>query len=334
MAARVCMGEAALRKLHELEFDVGRVVSGFGSCPLPPVAETNPEAIGRTNDAVLYGGQVELHRRRPRRGARGDRSAPAGLGLERLRRAVRQGARGAPTGTSTRSTRCSSVRPRCASRAYRAGAAFTPGAWTSTSSSGPSGDERAAARGPRSSRRSPPPSTRTERSTAPRWAWNGETRRSSSSPTARRVRYATCGATGAAVVNLTDEILLFFTQAALGDPQPPTRPTATIDGAVLADACSWREVTVAAIDANGPRAPGHHPRRGSWNRARVPRLQPGPSRGAEASIIAWRARWLPSGEIRAELERLQVLVDKTAGPQEREAMELVRRHVRAAVGSG
>ena len=53
-------------------------------------------------------------------------------------------------------------------------------------------------------------------------------------------------ATGAAVVNLTDDILL-FTQAALGDPQPPTRPTATIDGAVLADACSWREVTVAAI---------------------------------------------------------------------------------------
>jgi methenyltetrahydromethanopterin cyclohydrolase len=36
------------------------VVSGFGSCPLPPVARTDPEAIGRTNDAVLYGGQVEL----------------------------------------------------------------------------------------------------------------------------------------------------------------------------------------------------------------------------------------------------------------------------------
>ena len=41
-------------------FDVRRVVSGFGSCPLPPVAKTDPEAIGRTNDAVLYGGQVEL----------------------------------------------------------------------------------------------------------------------------------------------------------------------------------------------------------------------------------------------------------------------------------
>ena len=54
------MVETALHKLHELEFDVGRVVSGFGSCPLPPVARTDPEAIGRTNDGVLYGGQVEL----------------------------------------------------------------------------------------------------------------------------------------------------------------------------------------------------------------------------------------------------------------------------------
>jgi methenyltetrahydromethanopterin cyclohydrolase len=58
VAARVV--ETALHKLHELDFDVGQVVSGFGSCPLPPVARTDPEAIGRTNDAVLYGGQVEL----------------------------------------------------------------------------------------------------------------------------------------------------------------------------------------------------------------------------------------------------------------------------------
>jgi hypothetical protein len=54
----------------------------------------------------------------------------------------------------------------------------------------------------------------------------------------------------------------------------------------------------------------------------------------EASIIASRARWLAPEEIRAELERLQVLVDKTAGPREREAMQLVRGHVRAAVGGG
>jgi hypothetical protein len=139
-------------------------------------------------------------------------------------------------------------------------------------------------------------------------------------------------ARGAAVVNLTDDILL-FTQAALSDPHPPTRATATIDGAVLADACSWREVTVETIDASGPRArvTTHVVGRGvgreflGFNRARHAVL--------EASIIASRAHLLPAGKIRVELERLQVLVDKTAGPREHEAMELVRRHVNAAVGS-
>jgi methenyltetrahydromethanopterin cyclohydrolase len=58
VAARVV--ETALHKLHELDFDVRRVVSAIGSCPLPPVSRTDPEAIGRTNDAVLYGGQVHL----------------------------------------------------------------------------------------------------------------------------------------------------------------------------------------------------------------------------------------------------------------------------------
>jgi methenyltetrahydromethanopterin cyclohydrolase len=58
IAARVV--ETALHKLHELDFDVRKVVSGFGSCPLPPVAGDDMEAIGRTNDAMLYGGQVHL----------------------------------------------------------------------------------------------------------------------------------------------------------------------------------------------------------------------------------------------------------------------------------
>ncbi|MEA2380209.1 MAG: methenyltetrahydromethanopterin cyclohydrolase [Solirubrobacteraceae bacterium] len=58
VAARIV--ETALHKLHEIDFDVRRIVSGFGTCPLPPVAKSDPEAIGRTNDAVLYGGQVEL----------------------------------------------------------------------------------------------------------------------------------------------------------------------------------------------------------------------------------------------------------------------------------
>jgi methenyltetrahydromethanopterin cyclohydrolase len=52
--------ETALHKLHELKFDVRRVVSGFGTAPLPPVAGDDLTGIGRTNDAILYGGSVTL----------------------------------------------------------------------------------------------------------------------------------------------------------------------------------------------------------------------------------------------------------------------------------
>jgi methenyltetrahydromethanopterin cyclohydrolase len=52
--------ETALHKLHELRFDLSQVVSGFGSAPLPPVGRDELHAIGRTNDAILYGGRVVL----------------------------------------------------------------------------------------------------------------------------------------------------------------------------------------------------------------------------------------------------------------------------------
>jgi methenyltetrahydromethanopterin cyclohydrolase len=52
--------ETALHKLHAIGYDVKKIASGFGSAPLPPIAADDLAAIGRTNDAVLYGGQVTL----------------------------------------------------------------------------------------------------------------------------------------------------------------------------------------------------------------------------------------------------------------------------------
>ncbi|MCE9604697.1 MAG: methenyltetrahydromethanopterin cyclohydrolase [Planctomycetia bacterium] len=52
--------ETALHKLHETGFDMSRIVSAFGTAPLPPVAKNDLAAIGRTNDAILYGGDVTL----------------------------------------------------------------------------------------------------------------------------------------------------------------------------------------------------------------------------------------------------------------------------------
>ncbi|MBN1852955.1 MAG: methenyltetrahydromethanopterin cyclohydrolase [Pirellulales bacterium] len=55
--------ETAMHKLHELEFDLTRIVSGYGIAPLPPPALDDMTAIGRTNDAILYGGEVTLYAR-------------------------------------------------------------------------------------------------------------------------------------------------------------------------------------------------------------------------------------------------------------------------------
>ncbi len=52
--------ETALHKMHELGFDILQVESAYGIAPLPPIAKNDLAAIGRTNDAILYGGEVTL----------------------------------------------------------------------------------------------------------------------------------------------------------------------------------------------------------------------------------------------------------------------------------
>jgi len=56
ISARVV--ETGLHKLVELGFDVRKVLSGYGTAPIAPVDKDDLHAIGRTNDCVLYGGQV------------------------------------------------------------------------------------------------------------------------------------------------------------------------------------------------------------------------------------------------------------------------------------
>jgi len=52
--------ETALHKLLELGFDLTTIVSGAGTCPIAPGVPDPLRAIGRTNDAVLYGARVSL----------------------------------------------------------------------------------------------------------------------------------------------------------------------------------------------------------------------------------------------------------------------------------
>ena len=50
--------ETGVHKLHELGFDIRKMICGSGSAPVAPVAKNDLEAMGKTNDCVLYGGKT------------------------------------------------------------------------------------------------------------------------------------------------------------------------------------------------------------------------------------------------------------------------------------
>jgi hypothetical protein len=136
-------------------------------------------------------------------------------------------------------------------------------------------------------------------------------------------------ATGAAVVNLVDDARV-FARAAISNPEYPTIPADVVRGVVLSDCCSWRELTVRSIDSTPPRSRietsvvhrGVRREFIGFNRARHAVL--------EAAIYATRLHLLERAFLESEIARLQVIVDKTAGPDEREAMALLTDHMRRA----
>jgi len=145
--------------------------------------------------------------------------------------------------------------------------------------------------------------------------------------------YRNVAETGVAVVNLTDDVRI-FARAAISNPDYPVVPATTVRGVALRDACSWLELTVRSLDSTPPRSRiettvAHRGVRREFigfNRARHAVL--------EAAIYATRLHMLERDFLEAELQRLQVIVDKTAGPAEHEAMELLADHIRSAPVTG
>ena len=140
--------------------------------------------------------------------------------------------------------------------------------------------------------------------------------------------YRNVAATRAAVVNLTDDVRV-FARAAISSPQYESDPATVVQGVVLKGCCSWRELEVVSIDSTPPRSriEARVVHRGTrrefigFNRARHAVL--------ETAIYATRLHLLPRPFIESELARLQEIVNKTAGPQELEAMTLLTDHIRA-----
>ncbi len=52
--------EVAMHKAHALRFPLEHILDGSGSAPVPPPAPDFVTAMGRTNDAILFAGQVHL----------------------------------------------------------------------------------------------------------------------------------------------------------------------------------------------------------------------------------------------------------------------------------
>lgn len=53
--------EVALHKAHALHYPLERIIDGAGCAPIPPPAPDFVQAMGRTNDAILFGASVQLY---------------------------------------------------------------------------------------------------------------------------------------------------------------------------------------------------------------------------------------------------------------------------------
>ena len=139
-------------------------------------------------------------------------------------------------------------------------------------------------------------------------------------------------ATGVGVVNLTDDVML-FARGATGNVVFASGPAAVVQGVVIEAACSWREVEVVSVDDRPPRSRivtrvvhrGFRREFLGFNRARHAVL--------EAAILATRTHIIPAAEIHRDFERLQIIVDKTAGPLETEAMKYLTDFVAGRLGA-
>ena len=134
--------------------------------------------------------------------------------------------------------------------------------------------------------------------------------------------------TNVGVLHVTDDVLLLAC-AAIGklNDVPETQPAERINGVVLKTACRWYEFKVTSLDDHEERTrieckvvhAGRLRDFFGFNRAKHAVI--------EAAILATRVHLIPADEIRAEFERLSVPIEKTAGPQEREAFALLSEYV-------
>jgi hypothetical protein len=137
------------------------------------------------------------------------------------------------------------------------------------------------------------------------------------------------------VFHVLDDVLL-IAQAALDrlDRIPQTFPAVRVPGQVLQECCRWYEFEIVHCDDSTERTAltanvvhvGRLRDFFGFNRAKHAVL--------EATILATRLKLIPESELRPQLAALAIPVETTAGPQEREAFDLVMTYVNDWYSSG
>ncbi|MEL7496903.1 MAG: DUF447 domain-containing protein [Planctomycetota bacterium] len=132
------------------------------------------------------------------------------------------------------------------------------------------------------------------------------------------------------VLHVDDNVELFAATAIgqLGE-LPDLYDAERVMGQIIADACRAYEFEVKYIDETGNRmslncevvASHRHRDFFGFNRAKHAVL--------EAAILATRVNFLPKEEILSSFSRLKTIVEKTAGPTEFNAYELLSKFVKA-----
>ena len=104
--------ETACHKLFELGFDLKRIQSGEGIAPIPLDASSDLEAMGNTNDAILYASQSQTDRRHRRCRDRSAGATNPKLQLAPIRALVCRNCSANSGAIFIKSTRFSSPRPK------------------------------------------------------------------------------------------------------------------------------------------------------------------------------------------------------------------------------
>lgn len=133
----------------------------------------------------------------------------------------------------------------------------------------------------------------------------------------------------AGVFHITDQVDI-IAQAVTGTltTLPPTEPARSISGHVLCDCCRWFEFTVDSVDDSAPRslmpATIRHTEEKrpflGFNRAKHAVI--------EAAVLATRLHLISQHEVSSALAFLAPAVEKTGGPSELQAWQLITDFIR------